>query len=553
MRRRLLVLLFVSLCAVVSAQTVTVNFTARDAMSQYVQLDSVVVSNLSQYWRETVCWPDTVLTVNATGLENHSGGGGFALSQNSPNPCAGVTDVLLATAEAGVVTMEITDMSGRKYGAGTFHKLALPCGSHRFRVTLPEAGIYVMTARQNSKSSTIKMSCTQGGGAAAITYQGEGPLLADDVKLTVVHPFDFFNTMEYVGYAHINDTAVVSQSIIQDHFTTEHITLQFIEIQYSLPTVITDTISNITPASAVGGGNVTADGLCPITAVGLCWSTSPNPTVNDDHIVAGAGLGAFTGTITGLTDTTTYYVRAYATNSVGTAYGNEVNFTTLPRFNCGVSTVVDIDGNVYNTLLLGTQCWMKENLRTTRYPDSTLIPYSATSSVPGAYWTYGPDTSVLYGCMYNWYAAMGNPTNEYLLPNIVQGICPTGWHVPSLSEYNQIESFVGSHSQYICINPGGNIGLAKAVAHTSGWISSSNTCAVGNDPSTNNATGFGAVPAGVFHGSTHYDYRGGAYLWTKDTNYNNEALYFRIYSGSASIDSFHRSKNDALPVRCVLD
>ena len=94
------------------------------------------------------------------------------------------------------------------------------------------------------------------------------------------------------------------------------------------PTVTTNSVSDITETSAVCGGNVTSDGGSPVTARGVCWSVSPNPTVNDNKTVDGTGKGIFTSNIVGLTSDRVYYVRAYATNSKGTIYGEEKSFTT---------------------------------------------------------------------------------------------------------------------------------------------------------------------------------------------------------------------------------
>ncbi|MCK4663388.1 MAG: PKD domain-containing protein [Bacteroidales bacterium] len=95
-----------------------------------------------------------------------------------------------------------------------------------------------------------------------------------------------------------------------------------------LPTVTTTAIISITSNSAVSGGNVTSDGGATVTAKGVCWSTNSNPTVSDNLTNDGSGTGTFVSNITGLTANTTYYVRAYATNSTGTGYGSEVSFTT---------------------------------------------------------------------------------------------------------------------------------------------------------------------------------------------------------------------------------
>lgn len=95
------------------------------------------------------------------------------------------------------------------------------------------------------------------------------------------------------------------------------------------PVVKTQTVSGIAATSAVGGGEVVEDGRADVTERGVCWSVAENPTVADAHSVDGAGLGSFVSNITGLTPNTAYYVRAYATNSEGTSYGEQVNFMTL--------------------------------------------------------------------------------------------------------------------------------------------------------------------------------------------------------------------------------
>lgn len=103
----------------------------------------------------------------------------------------------------------------------------------------------------------------------------------------------------------------------------------------SLPTITTNSVNTITTNSALGGGNVTSDGGCDVTAKGLCWSTSTNPTTANSHTTDGSGIGAFSSSLTGLSAGYDYYVRAYATNSSGTAYGNQVSFTTL----CNLPTI----------------------------------------------------------------------------------------------------------------------------------------------------------------------------------------------------------------------
>ncbi len=135
------------------------------------------------------------------------------------------------------------------------------------------------------------------------------------------------------------------------------------------PTVSTADLSNITAATAQSGGNVTSDGGASVTARGVCWSTAPDPTVANNHTVNGAGTGAFTSRITGLSPGTEYHVRAYAANANGTAYGSEKIFTTgstLPDVSTAdishiASTTAQGGGNVTSdggdAVLARGVCW----------------------------------------------------------------------------------------------------------------------------------------------------------------------------------------------------
>ncbi len=128
----------------------------------------------------------------------------------------------------------------------------------------------------------------------------------------------------------------------QVSFTTQDI---------QLPLLTTSDVTSVTETTAVSGGNITDDGGGQITARGVCWSTTENPTTSDNTTTDGTGLGSFTSNLTGLSPATTYYVRAYATNNAGIAYGNEVTFATniaIPDhnfLNALLEKGVDIDGD----------------------------------------------------------------------------------------------------------------------------------------------------------------------------------------------------------------
>lgn len=562
------------------AQTVTLTFTGQDAANQNVQLDMVIVTNVTRGWQELLFWDDTVLVMeHEIGIAEMEASEypSLQLEQNNPNPFAGTTDAHLKVADVGTVKLEISDANGRI--VETVHTPSLSTGTHQFRITLATAGTYVMTARQNGQSSSIKMVCNGSGNGNRIDYAGEAvktthalsPQYQLHLKSTTNRPFQIGDQMEYVGYATINGEECESPNLTQTLEGTQTIALTFNETQlhFNLPTVITDTVSNLTDFTATCGGTVTDDGGDSTTTRGVCWSTSPNPIIDHIHTLDGYGMGSFTSSLTGLATGLTIYVRAYATNLAGTAYGNEVSFTIPINPNgdlrsCpGAPTLTDVDSNIYNTVQFGEQCWMRENLRTTRYADGTPIEHGSNASPNTPYWYYPMDDAANkpnYGLLYNWPAVVRGVTGSAANPSGVQGICPDGWHVPSDAEWTQLTDYVSSHSEYVC---GGNyVNIAKAMIATVGWDLSTltNPCLAGNSsPVTNNTTGFGALPSG-YGGNDITDefiYGGLGYLasfWTAtiaEASYD-PVYYFLIHFNAADI---HRGYDyeyySAKSVRCI--
>ena len=559
MKKFLSLLVLALICFDAIAQSVTLTFTGRDAKNQYVKLDRVVITNLTQNWQETIYYPDTILMMGETGVDDFEIAKEFKLSQNVPNPFEGATDFELQMVENGNVAFEITDINGRSI-VGANNYSPLQAGTHHFRATLAIAGTYLLTARCGNHVATVKMVNNGCAGENVIQYLGEGkfyPLTATlkGGKGSTTHPFVLGDNMKYVGYATINGKEYASLSIEQNQTVSEEVVFSFDAAPYTLPTVMTTEVSNITANSAVCGGNVTEDGGSEVTARGVCWGTSPEPTGDEGHTSDSLGIGEFTSTITGLTANTTYYVRAYAINSEGTAYGTEKSFTTLGDIpSCATTpTVIDYDNNVYNTVQIGSQCWMKENLRTTTYADGTSIEQGSTSSRDVAYWYY-PNNDTLnkatYGLLYNWKAVMRNSSSSSVNPSNVQGICPNGWHVPSDAEWTQLTDYVSSQSQYVCGSD--NTYVAKALASTTGWKSSTNTCAVGNTQSNNNATGFGALPAGTYRGR-YYFFGEGVNYWSA-TESNRLYAYFRGFGNYyAFVGRDVNDKYYGCSVRCLRD
>lgn len=217
------------------------------------------------------------------------------------------------------------------------------------------------------------------------------------------------------------------------------------------------------------------------------------------------------------------------------------------------NAVTDIDGNSYDALQIGEQCWMKENLRTTRYANGTPISQGNGTSTTTAYWYYpdnNPSNKTTYGLLYNWKAVMGSSSSSSANPSGVQGICPDGWHVPSDAEWTQLTDYVSSQSEYVCGSD--NTYIAKALAGTTGWSSSTNTCAVGNTPSQNNSTGFSALPAGYYNGS--YNYFGYSVDFSSATENSSSYVYNRsLRYNYATVYRYSDYKNYGVSVRCVKD
>jgi uncharacterized protein (TIGR02145 family) len=295
----------------------------------------------------------------------------------------------------------------------------------------------------------------------------------------------------------------------------------------SLPTVITSAITNITGISATGGGEVAFDGGALVTARGVCWSTSSGPTISNSHTTDGTGTGIFASSITGLNVNTTYYVRAYATNSMGTVYGNEISFATN-----ATTTVTDIDGNEYDIVTIGSQYWMKENLRTTKYNDGTSIPLVTDGTTWNGLWTPAycwnqndPSTFSDFGPLYNWFAA--NTGN----------LCPTNWHIPSLTEWQILETYLGGNEV-----AGGKMKVPGTVY----WYDPNNEAT--------NSSGFTGLGGGYrhFYGWFNSDKSGG-FWWSSSVDGTISAWHIYISQISGNLFITSNNRQAGFSVRCIKD
>ncbi len=319
-----------------------------------------------------------------------------------------------------------------------------------------------------------------------------------------------------------------------------------------LALVITFEITNVTEVSAQGGGNVTDGGGAAVTARGVCWSRSPDPTVSDSCTSDGTGLGIFTSQLTGLPPSETFYVRAYAVNIAGIAYGDNVTFTTHES----VTTVTDYDGNEYYTVQIGTQTWMAENLKTKHYADGTLIPYVPLDTLweyagrdgkAYCYYDNDPMNDTLYGTLYNYAAAMNGAASSDAIPSGVQGVCPNGWHLPSDAEWKLLETGLGmtqleaDGTLWRGSNEGGKMKTAGSI-----WTSPN----VG----ATNESGFGAIPGGWRHDWGLYSHFGTYAVFWSTTAYSSiEAWHRNLENTYEQVYRNYYDKRGGFSIRCIKD
>ena len=333
-------------------------------------------------------------------------------------------------------------------------------------------------------------------------------------------------------------------NIHQSNGTVLQIPLNTIDsITYTIPnpgnlaTLTTTAVSSISETTAISGGNITNDGGTLITQRGICYGTNPSPTTANTTIISGGGTGSFISNLTGLTSSTTYYLRAYATNSAGTAYGNELSFTTSAVGSNIVSNPgagVTFDGYTYASIVLGNgQEWMAENLRTTTYANGDPIPNVTdntqwSSLTTGAWAHYNNDNQYEnpYGKLYNWYTVADT-----------RNVCPTGWHVPTDAEYTLLTDYLG----------GEPIAGGKMKTTGSQYWQSPNINAT-------NESGFSGQPAGsrIDIGTFYLILSHGGFWSNSEIDVNNSLVRILYYNNDDVLNDINAKKN-GLSVRCLRD
>jgi uncharacterized protein (TIGR02145 family) len=292
------------------------------------------------------------------------------------------------------------------------------------------------------------------------------------------------------------------------------------------PSITTKGPSVIASFFSIIGGDVTSDGGSLINERGIFWGTNQAPELTGIKVISGNGIGIFSVQLTSLSANTTYYIKAYAKNMRGTSYGDQVTFTTN-------STVADNENNLYGIVKIGSNWWLTENLKTKHYNNGeeilTTVPAVkdiSNETTPKYQWAYDSTEAnvAIFGRLYTAYVIVDS-----------RGICPTGWHVATDSEWTSLTALLGGESI-----AGGKL---KKVGIE--FWDSPNTGA-------SNDVGFSALPSGLRSHHGYFANKGVAAHWFTSTEYTTFFMWGReTYKNNLNISRSNPNSNNGHSIRCV--
>ncbi len=408
------------------------SFSAKDATTNNpIPLESVCIKNLTKDCDTTIFgeapflyifWPsgiyESTLSDNAT----------FELEPNFPNPFSGTTMVKIHLKNREKLKIALLGANG---SIVTELEKDLSYGTHLFEIVTGNDKLYLMSVSNGNTTKTSKLLCTNAGDVSTpvIKYAGiensDGFKSQEEITAFAFQPGDMLQyTVHASGYYEYTsfDNPAENQNYTFD--------LQAQNIA-NLPTVTTASVSEIASTSATCGGNVTDQGGAEVTARGVCWSTSQNPSIANDHSEDGSGLGAFSSNISNLTINTNYYVRAYATNSFGTSYGAQLSFLTMEPGNIYTEIHENFDEIIHNVNIeladwkniafSGTRKWHGIISSSNKYAQATAYN---SSDIENTMWLITPmiDFDANENAILSFKSAHENWTHE----------CTTVWLVQNL-------------------------------------------------------------------------------------------------------------------------
>ncbi len=303
------------------AQTYNLNFSAVDSDNNRYQLDSVSVFDMSQGWRTTLVYPDTIMSLTVGTAEIRSTSASGSLSSVYPNPSGDRANVFFHVDHETTARVTVY-----RANADIVYETAiqLVAGGNRVEVTLGGRGVFFMHINANGVQRVAKLVsfankahwCVEPPVSYPVPSKGEngGAFTTGDI-------------MRITGYATFKNARIASEPFVGNITSGQDITFS-LPISYTAPSVETSEASGVNATGAICGGTVLADGGKPVTTRGVCYSSERTPTVEDNITLNGDGIGDFTAQLENLQPGTTYLFRAYAFNAKGFSYGETKTFTT---------------------------------------------------------------------------------------------------------------------------------------------------------------------------------------------------------------------------------
>lgn len=349
---------------------------------------------------------------------------------------------------------------------------------------------------------------------------------------------DYFGTMTNL----LEDTAIYVRGFALNEKGTGFGNQKIFSIGSIAPVVSTDSVIQINQTSAKAFGKVLYDGNSDITAKGFCWSLGSSPTLSDNHTNEGTGNDPFSSNLNNLTPGETYYINAYAINNIDTGYSSTMSIMLNAIVPCPGIETVGYMGTTYNTVLIGNQCWLKENLNVGEMIIVDSISKNNDTIEKYCYQDNEANCSI-YGGLYMWDEAM-----KYAQAAGSQGICPPGWHIPT---YDEIDTLI-----YFCDSVGITLKSTGTYQNGDGLWWEPNTGGT-------NTSGFSANPSGDFsYGIDWPPYNSGRlYLFTDIWSSTTWEDVPGLYSAAFTLFLFSLETNATIsfaykpwqinPVRCI--
>ncbi|MDI6401244.1 FISUMP domain-containing protein [Balneolaceae bacterium ANBcel3] len=484
-------------------------------------------------------------------------GEGYALSQTMTFVSAGMG--------GGYSEIAMHSSGATRFSSASKHDHGRYVSNDSFLLVVEACEIFEQMEMEVSAYSHIELGdlqLTRKAYALTIMVEGEGSVTQEvisaksyehgtQVRLTAV-------PAEGWRFVNWNDDSSHSEKEITVLIQKDTIMTAWFRQKAGLPDVMTLQATDIQNRTAVSGGIITHDGFASILSRGVVWGKSSSPSLQDHDGMTSDGeeSGEFSSLISGLKPGTSYFYRAYAVNSAGTAYGNEYELKTESLFRYG-EEVSDIDGNIYSTVIIGDQEWMTSNLRVSRYRNGGILTDKSDvdnwPGTDGAFAVYShtgitglnsrEDVIEAYGKLYNRYAVMDS-----------RGVCPEGWKVPEDKDWEVLEQFIVTNG-YSEDFEGAETQVGKALKSCRQMFSPlGEECAVSEHPRWavsheygEDLFGFSAHPGGM-RMNNEYMEAGFSGMWWTLSNTNLHSL--RI---SYDVGLLYRFGSDAngYSVRCL--